>query len=82
MCSSAVGYVIEAVEAAEAALCNGEISSEPSEAVASSYAFVSCSTYTVMKILEIAYPKHWILLEVSKYLGEHLMQIDLLMLSN
>ena len=46
MCSSsAVGYVIEAVEAAEAALCNGEISSEPSEAVASSYAFVSCSTY-------------------------------------
>jgi hypothetical protein len=35
-----------------------------------------------MKILGIAYPKHWILLEVSKYLDEHLMQIDLLVLSN
>ena len=38
--------------------------------------------YTVMKILGIAYPKHWILLEVSKYLDENLMQIDLLVLSN
>ena len=38
--------------------------------------------FTVMKILGIAYPKHWILLEVSKYLDENLMQIDLLVLSN
>ena len=38
--------------------------------------------YTAMKILGIAYPKHWILLVVSKYLDEHLMQIDLLVLSN
>jgi hypothetical protein len=37
---------------------------------------------TVMKIFGIAYPKHMILLEVSKYLDEHLMQIDLLVLSN
>ena len=36
----------------------------------------------VMKILGIAYPKHWILLVVSKYLDEHLMQINLLVLSN
>ena len=38
--------------------------------------------YTAMKILGIAYPKHWILLVVSKYLDEHLMQINLLVLSN
>ena len=38
--------------------------------------------YTVMKILGIAYPKHWILLVVSKYLDEHLMHTDLLVLSN
>jgi len=37
---------------------------------------------TVVKILGIAYPKHWILLEVSKYLDENLRQIDLLVLSN
>ena len=37
---------------------------------------------TAMKILGIAYPKHWILLVVSKYLDENLMQIDLLVLSN
>jgi hypothetical protein len=34
------------------------------------------------KTLEIAYPKHLILLVVSKYLDEHLLQIDLLVLSN
>ena len=38
--------------------------------------------FTVMKILVIAYPKHLILLVVSKYLDEHLLQIDLLVLSN
>ena len=37
--------------------------------------------HTAMKILGIAYPKHWILLVVSKYLDENLMQIDLLVLS-
>ena len=35
-----------------------------------------------MKILGIAYPKHLILLVVSKHLDEHLMQIDLLVVSN
>ena len=39
-------------------------------------------SHTAMKILGIAYPKHLILLVVSKYLDENLMQIDLLVLSN
>jgi hypothetical protein len=34
------------------------------------------------KTLGIAYPKHLILLVVSKYLDEQLLQIDLLVLSN
>ena len=38
--------------------------------------------YMSAKTLEIAYPKHLILLVVSKYLDEHLLQIDLLVLSN
>ena len=44
--------------------------------------YAAAEHHTVMKILGIAYPKHWILLEVSKYLDENLMQIDLLVLSN
>ena len=38
--------------------------------------------YTAMKILGIAYPKHCIFIEIRKYLDEHLMHIDLLVLSN
>ena len=37
--------------------------------------------YTAMNILGIAQPKHWILLEVSKDLGENLMLNGLLVLS-
>ena len=45
--------------------------------------YILCRVFfTAMKFLGIAYPKHWILLDLSKYLDKDLMQIDLLALSN